>query len=207
MLDINSDLINNAKENLTGNGEIINLLDDVFGDDAPLLARDGGFVRSGFNKDLDEVKKLRDDGRKVISSMQANFISVTGITSLKIKHNNVLGYFIETPTTHAKKMLSDEFSSMFIHRQTTANAIRFTTVDLSELETKILNAGGRALSLELEIFDQTKAKILRYSEKVLNAAKALAEIDLIIALADIAVSENWCRPKLDKSRKFKISCW
>ena len=204
IIDINSDLINNAKENLTGNGEIINLLDDVFGDDAPLLARDGGFVRSGFNKDLDEIKKLRDDGRKVISSMQANFISVTGITSLKIKHNNVLGYFIETPTTHAKKMLSDEFSSMFIHRQTTANAIRFTTVDLSELETKILNAGGRALSLELEIFDQTKSKILRYSEKVLNAAKALAEIDLIIALADIAVSENWCRPKLDKSRKFKI---
>ena len=204
IIDINSDLINNAKENLTGNGEIINLLDDVFGDDAPLLARDGGFVRSGFNKDLDEIKKLRDDGRKVISSMQANFISVTGITSLKIKHNNVLGYFIETPTTHSKKMLSDEFSSMFIHRQTTANAIRFTTVDLSELETKILNAGGRALSLELEIFDQTKSKILRYSEKVLNAAKALAEIDLIIALADIAVSENWCRPKLDKSRKFKI---
>ena len=204
IIDINSDLINNAKEYLTGNGEIINLLDDVFGDDAPLLARDGGFVRSGFNKDLDEIKKLRDDGRKVISSMQANFISVTGITSLKIKHNNVLGYFIETPTTHAKKMLSDEFSSMFIHRQTTANAIRFTTVDLSELETKILNAGGRALSLELEIFDQTKSKILRYSEKVLNAAKALAEIDLIIALADIAVSENWCRPKLDKSRKFKI---
>ena len=204
IIDINSDLINNAKENLTGNGEIINLLDDVFGDDAPLLARDGGFVRSGFNKDLDEIKKLRDDGRKVISSMQANFISVTGITSLKIKHNNVLGYFIETPTTHSKKMLSDEFSSMFIHRQTTANAIRFTTVDLSELETKILNAGGRALSLELEIFDQTKSKILRYSEKVLTAAKALAEIDLIIALADIAVSENWCRPKLDKSRKFKI---
>lgn len=203
-LDVSSNLISHAKENLQSNEKIINLLDSVFDDDAPLLARDGGFVRSGFNIELDDFKKLRDDGRKVISSMQANYSKLAGITSLKVKYNNVLGYFIETPATHAKKMFSEEFSSTFIHRQTTANAVRFTTIELSEIETKILNAGGRALSLELEIFEKIKLETLEYSEKILNAAKALAEIDLTVALADIAMSENWCRPKLDKSRKFNI---
>ena len=204
LINLNSNLIEEAEKNLKGNEKIIALLKDVFSDSAPLLARDGGFIRSGFNVQLDDIKKLRDDGRQIISSMQAQFSSMTGIGSLKIKYNNVLGYFIETPATHAKKMLSEEFSNTFIHRQTTANAVRFTTLELSEIETKILNAGGRALSLELEIFEQTKIKTLEFSENILLAAKALAEIDLAVALADIAVSENWCRPKLDTSRKFKI---
>ena len=204
LINLNSNLIEEAEKNLNGNEKIIALLKDVFSDSAPLLARDGGFIRSGFNVQLDDIKKLRDDGRQIISSMQAQFSSMTGIGSLKIKYNNVLGYFIETPATHAKKMLGEEFSNTFIHRQTTANAVRFTTLELSEIETKILNAGGRALSLELEIFEQTKIKILEFSENILLAAKALAEIDLAVALANIAVSENWCRPKLDTSRKFKI---
>ena len=204
LINLNSNLIEEAEKNLNGNEKIIALLKDVFLDSAPLLARDGGFIRSGFNVQLDDIKKLRDDGRQIISSMQAQFSSMTGIGSLKIKYNNVLGYFIETPATHAKKMLGEEFSNTFIHRQTTANAVRFTTLELSEIETKILNAGGRALSLELEIFEQTKIKTLEFSENILLAAKALAEIDLAVALADIAVSENWCRPKLDTSRKFKI---
>ena len=204
LINLNSNLIEEAEKNLNGNEKIIALLKDVFSDSAPLLARDGGFIRSGFNVKLDDIKKLRDDGRQIISSMQAQFSSMTGIGSLKIKYNNVLGYFIETPATHAKKMLGEEFSNTFIHRQTTANAVRFTTLELSEIETKILNAGGRALSLELEIFEQTKIKILEFSENILLAAKALAEIDLAVALANIAVSENWCRPKLDTSRKFKI---
>ena len=204
LINLNSNLIEEAEKNLNGNEKIIALLKDVFSDSAPLLARDGGFIRSGFNVQLDDIKKLRDDGRQIISSMQAQFSSMTGIGSLKIKYNNVLGYFIETPATHAKKMLGEEFSNTFIHCQTTANAVRFTTLELSEIETKILNAGGRALSLELEIFEQTKIKILEFSENILLAAKALAEIDLAFALADIAVSENWCRPKLDTSRKFKI---
>ncbi|MDB4079295.1 DNA mismatch repair protein MutS [Amylibacter sp.] len=204
LINLNSSLIEEAEKNLKGNEKIIALLKDVFSDSAPLLARDGSFIRSGFNVQLDDIKKLRDDGRQIISSMQAQFSSMTGIGSLKIKYNNVLGYFIETPATHAKKMLGEEFSNTFIHRQTTANAVRFTTLELSEIETKILNAGGRALSLELEIFEQTKIKTLAFSENILLAAKALAEIDLAVALADIAVSENWCRPKLDTSRKFKI---
>ncbi|MGY9052562.1 MAG: MutS-related protein, partial [Rhodobacterales bacterium] len=153
---------------------------------------------------LDEARKLRDEGRKVISNMQTNFISITGIPSLKIKHNNVLGYFIETPATHAKKMLDEPYSKTFIHRQTTANAVRFTTIELSEMETKILNAGGRALTIESNIFSEISTEILKVAAAISAAAKALAEIDLAVSLADIAMSENWCRPKLDNSRKFKI---
>jgi DNA mismatch repair protein MutS len=197
-------LIQSAKNSLEGNYEISEFLLSVLADEVPLLARDGGFVRPGFNQPLDEARKLRDEGRKVISNMQTNFISITGIPSLKIKHNNVLGYFIETPATHAKKMLDEPYSKTFIHRQTTANAVRFTTIELSEMETKILNAGGRALTIESNIFSEISTEILKVAAAISAAAKALAEIDLAVSLADIAMSENWCRPKLDNSRKFKI---
>ena len=197
-------LIQSAKNSLEGNHEVSEFLLSVLADEVPLLARDGGFVRPGFNQPLDEARKLRDEGRKVISTMQTEFVSITGISSLKIKHNNVLGYFIETPATHAKKMLDEPYSKTFIHRQTTANAVRFTTIELSEMETKILNAGGRALTIESNIFSEISTAILKVAAAISAAAKALAEIDLAVSLADIAMSENWCRPRLDNSRKFKI---
>ncbi|HIP23435.1 MAG TPA: DNA mismatch repair protein MutS, partial [Rhodobacteraceae bacterium] len=123
---------------------------------------------------------------------------------LKVKHNNVLGYFIETPATHASTMLSPPHSERFIHRQTTANAVRFTTVELSELETKILNAGGRALALEKQVFEDLRAAIMAEAAMLSNVARALAEIDLSTAMAVLAVEEDWTRPKLDGSRAFEI---
>jgi DNA mismatch repair protein MutS len=108
--------------------------------------------RAGHDADLDAARTLRDEGRGVIAKLQADYVAETGVQSLKIKHNNVLGYFIETTATHAQKMLSPPLSERFIHRQTTANAVRFTTLDLSELETRILNAGSRALEIEMALF-------------------------------------------------------
>ncbi|MEL7232266.1 MAG: DNA mismatch repair protein MutS, partial [Pseudomonadota bacterium] len=128
----------------------------------------------------------------------------TGIQSLKIKHNNVLGYFIETTSTHAEKMLSAPLSEVFIHRQTTANQVRFTTVPLSELETKILNAGGRAVEIEQRIFKELSARINEDAPRLTLASDALSEIDLASALADLAIAENWTRPKDDESRAFDI---
>ena len=199
-----ANLITQSAADLRGHNAILTLLHDTLADEVPLMARDGGFVRSGYDAPLDEARKLRDEGRKVISAMQTDFAAVTGISSLKIKHNNVLGYFIETPATHAKKMLDEPLSQTFIHRQTTANAVRFTTVELSEMETKILNAGGQALGIEARIFGEVVASVLDVAAQISTAAKALAEIDLAAGLADIAVSENWCRPRLDNSRRFKI---
>ncbi|WP_229802088.1 DNA mismatch repair protein MutS [Paramylibacter ulvae] len=193
-----------ACNDLQGHDELFNALGAALVLEPPLLARDGGFVADGYNGELDEARKLRDEGRKVISAHQAEYSTLTGINALKIKHNNVLGYFIETPATHASKMLSDKFSDKFIHRQTTANAVRFTTVELSELETKILNAGGRALEIEKQIFTQLCSSILEQSDTVSVAAKALAEIDLSSALADLANGDDWVRPKLLNDRTFNI---
>ncbi|MCE8418890.1 DNA mismatch repair protein MutS, partial [Rhodovulum sulfidophilum] len=145
-----------ARAALTGHDELCDLLDRALVAEPPLLVRDGGFIATGFDEDLDEARTLRDEGRGVIARMQAGFVEETGISSLKIKHNNVLGYFIEVTATHAERMLSPPLSDTFIHRQTTANALRFTTVELSELETRILNAGNRALEIEKRLYDSLK---------------------------------------------------
>ncbi len=123
----------------------------------------------------------------------------------KIKHNNVLGYFIETTATHAEKMLSAPLSETFIHRQTTANQVRFTTVELSEIETKILNAGGEAIEIEKRLYDSLKGAILDRAAEFSLTALALAEFDLACGLADLAAAQDWCRPKVDESRAFDIT--
>ncbi|MFZ1728352.1 MAG: DNA mismatch repair protein MutS, partial [Albidovulum sp.] len=189
---------------LVGHDDLVTLLDRALVAEPPLLTRDGGFVAPGYDAGLDEARQLRDEGRGVIARMQAEYIDRTGIQSLKIKHNNVLGYFIETTATHAEKMLSAPLSETFIHRQTTANQVRFTTVPLSEMETRILNAGGRALEIEKRLYDALKGQILAVSPAIFTTARALSEIDLMAAFADLARGEDWCEPLIDNSRAFII---
>jgi len=194
----------NAAGDLGGHDALLNLLDQALIAEPPLLARDGGFIAPGYDAELDEVRQLRDEGRGVIAAMQSEYQELTGIQSLKVKHNNVLGYFVEVTSTHADKMLSEPLNETFKHRQTTANQVRFTTVPLSEMETKILNAGGRALEIEKRLYDSLKAAILERSAEVSQAARALAEIDLTTGLADLARGENWCRPQVDDSRALEV---
>ncbi|MEP3297227.1 MAG: DNA mismatch repair protein MutS [Pseudoruegeria sp.] len=197
-------LLTASTRDLAGHDTVLDLLDEALVADPPLLARDGGFIAPGYHEELDEARTLRDEGRSVIAAMQAEYANVTGITALKVKHNNVLGYFVETTATHAEKMLSAPLSETFIHRQTTANAVRFTTVPLSEMETKILNAGNRALEIEKRLYETLKQAILDVSAQIGQTARALAEFDLSAAMADLAVGENWCRPLIDDSRTFQI---
>jgi DNA mismatch repair protein MutS len=173
-------------------------------DDLPLLLRDGGFVAQGYSQELDEVRILRDEGRGVVGRLQSEYAKASGIPSLKIRHNNVLGYFIETTATHATRMLSAPLSEVFIHRQTTANSVRFTTVELSEIETKILNARDVAMELEKAVFVALRNDILAQYEGLSDLARSLATLDLIFAMASLATSENWARPIVDQSRVFKI---
>jgi len=197
-------ILADAATSLTGHDVLLELLQQSLVADPPILVRDGGFIAPRYDPDLDEARTLRDEGRSVIAGMQREFIEQTSISALKIKHNNVLGYFIETTATHAEKMLSAPLSETFIHRQTTANAVRFTTVPLSEMETKILNAGNRALEIEKRLYSSIKAAILEQSVPIGLAAKALSEIDLSCAFADLAAGENWCKPTIDDSRSFEI---
>ncbi|MBU2981100.1 DNA mismatch repair protein MutS [Lentibacter algarum] len=198
------ELLDSASGKLMGHGALIDLLDQALVAEPPLLQRDGGFVMAGYDAELDECRALRDEGRSVIAKMQADYAEQTGISTLKIKHNNVLGYFVEVTATHADKMLSEPQSELFKHRQTTANQVRFTTVALSEMETKILNAGGRATEIELRIFNELRGAILAAQEPVFAATGALAEFDLTLALASIAREEDWTRPSVDNSRALLI---
>ncbi|GAB4381887.1 MAG: DNA mismatch repair protein MutS [Albidovulum sp.] len=193
-----------AAAQLTGFADLVARLERALVAEPPLLVRDGGFIAPGYDADLDEARKLRDEGRSVIAAMQADYVARTGIQSLKIRHNNVLGYFIETTATHAERMMAPPLSETFIHRQTTANQLRFTTVELSEMETRILNAGNRALEIEKSLYSALRDMVLAEAPRISQAARALAEIDVTAALADLARGEDWCEPVLDDSRAFAI---
>ncbi len=198
------ELLSNVAARLLGHRELLAVLEQALVVDPPLLIRDGGFIAPHYDAELDECRALRDEGRGVIAGMQAEYAALTKIPSLKIKHNNVLGYFIEVTNIHADKMLSEPLNQTFKHRQTTANQVRFTTVSLSEIETKILNAGGRAIEIEKRLYEYLKAAVLDRSADIFETARALSELDLTTALADLATSENWCRPKVDSSRTLWI---
>ncbi|WP_436398384.1 DNA mismatch repair protein MutS [Roseobacter sp. S98] len=199
------ELIGQNLRDLTGHADLIEKLDAALIAEPPLLARDGGFIAPGHDDGLDEARKLRDEGRSVIAGMQQQYVSDTGISSLKIKHNNVLGYFVETPSTHADRMLNAPLSETFIHRQTTANQVRFTTVELSGMETKIINAGARALEIEKRLFEVLRSHILDAAARISQTAGAVSEIDIAAGLAELAISDNWVRPVVDKTRAFAIS--
>ena len=196
--------VQKAGQELGGHAALRDLLAQALVAEPPLQLRDGGMVAPGYDAELDTCRKLRDEGRGMIAEMQAEYCKTTGIASLKVKHNNVLGYFIETTATHAEKMLSPPMSDTFIHRQTTANAVRFTTVPLSELETKILNAGSRALDLEREMFQSLRAAVLDDHGRLGLLAQALSNLDLQAALAERACEGNWVRPALTEDRQFDI---
>lgn len=197
-------LLAEAITKIGGFDQLLALLEASLIAEPPLMARDGGFIATSYDAELDEARTLRDEGRSVIAALQQKYSEHTGITTLKIKHNNVLGYFIETTATHADKMLSPPFTETYIHRQTTANQVRFTTVELSEIETKILNAKNHALDIEKRLYQRLSGSILDSAALLNQAARGFAELDLVTALADLARGENWSRPKVDTSRAFDI---
>ncbi|MDQ2081163.1 DNA mismatch repair protein MutS [Xanthobacteraceae bacterium Astr-EGSB] len=172
-------------------------------DELPFLKRDGGFVTAGYAGALDEARALRDESRRVVAALQARYADETGIKTLKIKHNNVLGYFIEVPAQHGERLMREE-TATFIHRQTMAGQIRFTTTELAELEAKIANAAERALALELAVFDDLSERVVADAEAVKAAAAALATIDVAASLAHLAVERDYARPEVDSSLAFVI---
>ena len=197
-------LLATSRDALRGHEDLLSLLDAALVAEPPLLARDGGFIAPGYDEALDEARKLRDEGRGVIAAMQAQYAQQAGVNALKIKHNNVLGYFIETTATHAEKMMSPPLNETFIHRQTTANQVRFTTVELTELETRILNAGNEALDIEKRLYSSLRDAILAEAPALSETGLALSEFDLALGLADLARAQDWCRPQVDESRAFAI---
>ena len=170
----------------------------------PLLKRDGGFVREGYDATLDETRALRDESRRVIAALQARYAEQTGIRTLKIRHNNVLGYFVEVTAQHGERLMAAPLNATFIHRQTLAGQVRFTTTDLGELEAKIASAAERALGIELEVYDKLSAAVIADSAAIKACAEALARLDVASALAHLAAERDYARPQVDASLAFVI---
>jgi DNA mismatch repair protein MutS len=179
-------------------------LSAALADELPLLKRDGGFIRAGYDQALDEARALRDESRRVIAALQARYIDDTGIRTLKIRHNNVLGYFVDVTAQHGDKLLAPPLNATFIHRQTLAGQVRFSTTELGELESKIASAGERALAIELESFERLTELVLAQSNEIKAAAEALATLDVASSLAALAAERDYVRPQVDNSLQFVI---
>jgi DNA mismatch repair protein MutS len=182
--------------------ETVDRLTRALASDLPLLARDGNFIAQGFSPALDELTLLRDDSRRLIVALQQKYTEASGVQNLKIKHNQVIGFFIEVTALHADKLLAQR--ELFIHRQSMAGAVRFTTVELGELERKINEASGRALALELQLFDELVGSVVGQIGPLRETASALAVADVEMSLAEVAVEQNYARPAIDNSLAFEI---
>jgi DNA mismatch repair protein MutS len=174
-------------------------------DELPLFSRDGGFVRPHYDAKLDEERALGRETRAVVAALQARLIDETDVRSLKIKHNGVLGFFVEVPAGHGQKLLEPPHRETFIHRQTLANAMRFTTTELAELEGRIARAQDAALDIELAIFARLREAALALVAPLQGLADALAELDVTAALAEVSATRFYCRPVVDDSLAFAIA--
>jgi DNA mismatch repair protein MutS len=170
----------------------------------PFLARDGGFIGGGVHPPLDEVRRLRDESRRVIAGLEARYRTDSGVAQLRIKHNGVLGYFIEVTPQHADKLQVGDNRTLFRHRQTIGSAVRFTTDELATLATRISQAADQALAIERSLFDEMVALALDNLVALNAVAHALSVIDVAAALGELAVASRHARPVIDESAAFKI---
>jgi len=192
-------------DSLGHHGEIVDLLGRALQEELPTIIRDGNFIAKGFHAALDEFRTLRDESRRLIAALEGGYREKTGITALKVRHNNVLGYYIEVTAAHADKMMSPPLSEEFIHRQTLANVVRFNSSELAKLAGKIGEAGDRALALEHEIFENLVKDVLARWADISEASSGLARLDVATGLAELAVNNDYCRPQVDDSLTFDIN--
>ncbi len=199
------DIVTALRACRTPDGMLAAELSAALAAELPAFKRDGGFVREGYAAALDETRGLRDESRRVVAALQARYGEETGIRTLKIRHNNVLGYFVEVTAQHGDKLMAAPLNATFIHRQTLAGQVRFTSTELGELEAKIASAAERALGLELEIFERLAAAVIADGAAIKQCAEALACLDVDSALAQLATERSYTRPIVDDSLAFEIA--
>jgi DNA mismatch repair protein MutS len=169
----------------------------------PAQVRDGGFIAAGYVEELDQQRRLREDSRRLIAELEARYAAETGIGGLRIRHNNVLGYFVEVSAKHASRLPAGA-DGCFHHRQTIASASRFATVELSDLEARIARSADKALHLELQLFADLVGEVAGRAEEIAATASAMAALDVAAALAELAAERRYCRPELDESLDFEV---
>ncbi len=190
-------------EKLGRHDETIDRLRRALVSEPPAQARDGGFIAPGYAAELDEQRQLRDESRQLIAALQRRYAEETGVPSLKIRHNNVLGYFVEVTGAQADK-LARRADATFVHRQTMANAMRYATIELADLEARIGQAADRALAQELALFDELARAVADRADAIAGAARAIASLDVSAALAALADERRYVRPTVDDSTSFAV---
>ncbi|MBL4836044.1 MAG: DNA mismatch repair protein MutS, partial [Kordiimonadaceae bacterium] len=197
-------MIVHGHEDLGEHDALISTLTKAIIEEPPLITRDGGYIAEGYNPALDEYRTLKDHSRQLIAQLEGDYKQLTGISALKIKHNNVLGYHVDLSAKNAELLFTPPLNETFIHRQTLASAVRFSTTELSKLAGKISEAGDRALALENEIFKELIGTVMQSAGPISLAADALAMFDVSTAHAVLADEERHVRPEIDDSLSFDI---
>ena len=197
--EFNNDSINKIAAEFTDMDPITNLIKESLRDDPPASKTDGGYIKEGFNSELDDLRKISSSGKDWIASMQEKERVRLGIPSLKVGYNKIFGYFLEVTKPHVHKVPED-----FIRKQTLVNSERYITPDLKEYEEKVLGAEEKIKALELKLFDEVRDKVLEYAGEIQWNADVIARLDVLSSLGLIAESENWVRPVLDDSLRIVI---
>jgi DNA mismatch repair protein MutS len=199
--------IDTLTQNIAAVSRLSDRLEFLLVEEPPYLARDGGFIRAGAHAPLDELRALRDESRRVIAGLESRYRTASGVSQLKIKHNGVLGYFIEVTQQHADKLMAgpkNGSGELFRHRQTMAGAVRFSTDELATLASRISEAAEQALALEAGLFDQMATLALEHGEQLGAIAEALGVLDVDAALGELAVAARYVRPQIDTGLSFRI---
>ncbi len=209
---VQDDALRDIHQNLLQNPAVqkyFDMLRHAIKDDVPFMARDGGFIAQGYHAKLDELRNLRDNSKRHIAQLQSDYRTQTGIETLKVTYNNVLGYFIDVTARHADKLMiksgeENDADNPFIHRQTLANNVRFTTPALSELERDLSSAAEKAIAIEMQIFGDLIRALVEVVDDVGSIARGMAALDVASSLAQLAVDNNYTKPKIDNSLIFDI---
>ncbi len=193
-------LPNELKELMAGIGNfdsLIKLLDEAVVEFPPIALNEGGFVKSGFNARLDDYRNTRQNSERIKTELQDRYVKETGISGLKIKDNNVIGMFVEITPMHMEKV-----PDYFVHRQTLANNVRYTTPELRQVEGEIINSASYAINLELEIYKQLGDEIKLQSDAIVTAATSAAMLDVLACFAFLAANNNYTRPQITTGTEF-----
>ena len=187
---------------LGGHGALTDLLSRALVPSPPTERQNGGFIAEGYDAALDELRQVSGNARRAIAALEAKYRGETGIAALKIRHNGVLGYFIEVPSRHADALMTPD--SGFSHRQTMAGAVRFNSVSLHEEASRIAEAGGHALAAEEAPFDELVGEVVRRAREIAATAAALARIDVAAGQAERAAEGGWTLPEIVADRCLEI---
>lgn len=197
--DSRSSLLQVLEESLDELDDVRALIAEAIADEPPAAANEAGMIRDGFNPELDELRNLAHSGKSYIAAIEARERGRTGIATLKVKFNNVFGYFIEISNSNKDRVPTD-----YERKQTLVNAERFTTPELKEYEAKVLGAEERILTLEIELFNDVRRRIAQEVKRIQGVARAVATLDVLASLAEVAAQRNYVRPQLHEGDEIEI---